>query len=243
MTPVPQSAVPSGLPSLFGTLALMIVPPLALGFAAPSAGPCLAIGAASWAVAVAVKFGLMRLSGVRRRVEAGIAGAAAWGLFSAVDELGLLAAAVLWSGVRPDASGIVAFGIGASSSEIAFVLASGIAERLRGLDPQVLEAWLAGARLSPWVRHMLFIERLGATLGHVGSRGLVYLAIAGGPAWAAAPAIAAFALVDGVAIRGRSRKWNWFDPATARRFYAMTLATGAAELAAFAALATLVSPA
>lgn len=229
-------AVPSALPSAAATLVLMLALPTALAWASGSVWRYFAIGAASWVGAVALKLALMRIAGVRRWVATGILTAAAWGLVSAVAELGFTAALVAGRLEGAAFVDVVAIGVGVASVEILYVLGAGVREHWRGQDPDTVEAWIAGARRSGWVRHMLFVERLSATLGHVGTRGLICIALATHTAWPALLALASFSVVDGVAIYGRSRKWNWCDPALARRFYLMALAVGLLECGLFVVL-------
>lgn len=225
---------PSGAIALAGTLGLATIPPLWILLFQTEAATYLGLGALSWTAAVILKHVLMKIPPVRTMSRAGPLGAFAWGSISAASELGATLLLVIAYGQPRDPWQIIALGVGVSTVEIVYVFGSAIREHLRGPDPEQLEAWMRGARRSGWVRHMLFIERLSATLGHVGSRGLVCVWLATSQAWLAVAGFTIFALVDGVAIFGRGRKWDWCDPPVARGFFAFVLSLGGVELAVFA---------
>jgi hypothetical protein len=231
--------IPSAWGSAAATLLLMVGPPIALLYLTAGAARYLALGAASWVLAVTIKLLVMRIPGVPAVVASGSFGAAVWGLFSAGCELGLCALLLVFGGYDVDLSmaNILAVGVGVASAEILYVFAAAIREHLRGRDEEALKQWIVGARQSLWVRNMLFIERLSATLGHIGTRGLVLLAIDSATIWPAAIALMSFAVVDGIAIFGRGRNWNWCDPKIARAFYSMTLLMAVLELSLFLILA------
>jgi hypothetical protein len=103
----------------------------------------------------------------------------AHGVASAACEL---AAAAAWLTAMPPGSLVdaVGFGVGAGSAEAAYVLVLAVT----GPRPsdELLAVWLRGARASWCVRYAVPIERLFAAIGHLGSRGLIYLALDGGAA-------------------------------------------------------------
>jgi hypothetical protein len=145
-----------------------------------------------------------------------------------------LAAAAAWLTAMPPGSLVdaVGFGVGAGSAEAAYVLVLAVT----GPRPsdELLAVWLRGARASWCVRYAVPIERLFAAIGHLGSRGLIYLALDGGAAvlWAL-PAVALFSLIDGIAVYGTRRSWLWHDPPVCRAAHATFATLGCAELLLF----------
>ncbi|MDO8931794.1 MAG: hypothetical protein Q7U97_05310 [Rhodocyclaceae bacterium] len=226
----PVAPTPSALLSVIGVVLLLLVPPIIVLHFSPASGIYLIVGAVSWSIALVFKLLLMRSSAVRTMVARGYVGAASWGLVSSVSELGSTAALLAIMQAPFGLVDGVAIGLGVGSTEVLFVLAMAIREHIRGENPKSVEEWIAGARVSLMVRHMFFIERLSATVGHVGTRGLVVYAMTTGRAWTATLALISFAIVDGVAIYGRSREWNWCSPQIARRFYTLALAVSMFEL-------------
>jgi hypothetical protein len=232
---VESADAPSAWVGTLGTFALAVVPPAALIYLSPSAFQFFVIGAVSWVTALVAKLLCFRLPGVKAAVARDGWGAAAWGLFSAAIELSsALIPAYLYS-ESLTLSEIAAFGFGASSVEIVYVVGSGIAEHIKRPNLEVLQAWIIGARASLWVRNMLFLERLSATAGHVSGRGLAYISLSESRPWAGIAALICFAAVDGVAIYGKSKRWNWFDPDIARKFYLFCLVVASIEVILFAA--------
>ena len=78
------------------------------------------------------------------------------------------------------------------------------------------------------------IERTSTYLGHIATRGLVWVGL---QSWYFAPAVAmaigTFGLVDGVAAFGQDAGWNWSDPFVCRRFQAFLIAVAVVETALF----------
>ena len=193
-------------------------------------------GATTWAISVGVKVvasGVLHAATDSRLPDGGLG--ALEGVVSAVCELGaaaLVLALVLSEGTPLT---VVAFGLGAGSLEGALLY---IAARESGSadqgdrpptpDPEPL----TGPR-----RHTFVVERGAALLGHVGSRGLVWLSVHG-PLWPAGLALLAFAAVDGVAAYGLRRNWDWMAPRIWWRFYTFALGTGLLEVLAFLVLLT-----
>lgn len=227
--------VPSALGSLVLTLFLAVCPVVVLMIAYDDTGYFMMMGASTWALAVAGKLSLAKLECTRALMRRGAIGAGAWGFVSAASELGATAVAVIVLAGPENAAQIAALGFGAALIEIVYVLGTGITEDPRKREAAVAQ-WIVGARRSRIVRNMLFIERLSASLGHVGSRGLVCLSLAGAGPLPAALGTGLFALIDGLAIYGRQRDWNWCEPSVARRFYAVCLLAGGLELGSFIAL-------
>lgn len=83
------------------------------------------------------------------------------------------------------------------------------------------------------MRYAVPIERLFALIGDVGSRGLIYQAVIGGTAkmHCAIPAFALFSLIDGIAVYGVRRGWQWHG--SCRRAHGTFAALGCVELLMF----------
>lgn len=222
---------PSAVAPLAATLALAVGLPTALLLLASARWTALAAGAAAWGLAVALKRAavpslrrIARLPATSRRASA------LHGAWSALAELAL--AAGFFAAASPLAAvDVVAFGVGAAVAEILYVIGGGVLAP----EPGAERAWAAGAARSACVRWALFLERAATTALHVGTRGLVYLAVARPDAPAALLAFASFAAVDGVAAHGLARGWSWFEPRVCRRFYAFVALVALLDCAAFAA--------
>ena len=232
---VEEEKAPSTLATTIGIWLVAIIPPFVLLSAFGNVWKHLALGAAAWAVAVVLKFPAASLLNIfigKHSRPAVIA--ALYGIMSAVAELG--AAAACFSLLSPGLSltDVIAFGVGASCIEISLVLSGGVRP-----GPEVRSAWISGARRSACVRHMMFIERLTTLLGHVASRGLVYLSLTLPDLSLALIAVATFGAVDGVLIYGRLASWDWFDPRVCRSFYGFITLVSLFEVGIFALAATL----
>lgn len=223
------------LSSLAALLAIAVVPPWL----------CIAVGRASWHLVVAgglvwfasvcVKRLVARVTGAlsSRWAASPVTVAALQGVISAATELG---AAAAYLAVFPPVSfaEIVAFGVGAGCAEVAYVLLLGI------FGPRVAEeelrAWMRGAAVSWCVRYAVPIERLFALVGHTGARGLVYVALMDasplGVVWGCC-AVLFFAMIDGVAVYGHIKKWQWHDPAICRRAHSFFAALSIVESVLF----------
>jgi len=213
--------------SLAALLLLAVAPPwlcIALGGAS---WRLVAAGALIWLASVLVKRLVVVAMRPLFRGLPSMAVAAMQGVISAVTELAPAAAflATLPSATLPD---LLGFGAGAGSTEVVYVLVIGII--WPQLDQEELAAWLRGGTVSWCVRYAVPIERLFALIGHVGARGLLYVALMDrswlGPIWGLVAAML-FAIVDGVAIYGHLHRWPWHDPLICRRahsfFAAMSL--------------------
>lgn len=225
---IPRSWTLSSLAALIG---IVVVPPwLAIG-----------LGHASWVLVVAgalIWFGSVIVKRLvfqaARRLAPGspvspLAVSTLQGTASAITELG---AAALYLATLPSASlaDVLAFGAGAGSAEAAYVLVIGILKPQ--IDPDELRAWVNGAAVSWCVRYAVPVERLFALIGHVGARGLLYVALMQpgplAPLWGIV-AVSLFAGIDGVAVYGHLRKWQWHDPGTCRRAHSFFAAMSTAE--------------
>ena len=220
--------------SLIATVAMAILFPALIVGMFPNATAGLAFGALAWSAALVVKLAVGRIPGVARFRAGGKAGAAIWGLFSGLAELGFLAVFIAAGMVPRDAIGIIAAGLGAASLEIVYILAEGVISDFRQPDNARYLAWLRGARRSLWVANMIFIERFATTILHVGTRGLLAVSMNQMIVLPVTVAMLSFGAVDGVATYGISRKWNWYNPIRCRRFYQFVLLVGLLNLALFA---------
>lgn len=179
----------------------------------------MAAGASVWAISILVKYAIAMFVVPRIRKSFSTELVAIFhGMLSAVTELG--AAALFFFFAWPVSfTQAVAFGVGAGSFEATYVFVAGVF--LSEDDPQETAAWAAGAEESYCVRYMVPIERCSALLGHISSRGLIYVGLAASAYAAQASLIAIacllFACVDGVAAYGILKRWNWYDPKTCFR--------------------------
>lgn len=197
-------------------------------------------GAITWALSVAVKMvagGVVHMWTGARAPDA--VQAALQGGVSAISELGLAALAFLFVLSGGSTSLVAIFGVGAGITEAAFLLllarvqrgAEGGTETSEPADPPTAPPAVSDLR-----RHSFLVERVAALLGHVGSRGLIWLALQGS-IWPAGVALLTFSDVDGVAGYGVQREWDWMAPGVWWRFYPFALAVGTLELALFIWLA------
>jgi len=223
-------AIRSGAVSLTGVLLLAIAPLAVVALAAPQALSIMLLGASSWAVAVASKFILQKNKSVRALTGKGAWGAATWGTVSGGLELGCFAMLVNFGLVPSDIWSAAFAGIAISSSEIVFVLAQGVLEDLKKPDPSRYNSWLRGAKRSWWVANMVLVERLSASLLHIGSRMIVALSFHDYLWPLMTIALMSFTIVDGMAIFGIRHDWNWFNPVRCKCFYRIVLGVGVLTL-------------
>ena len=94
----------------------------------------------------------------------------------------------------------------------------------------------AGAPVIQWLK---VLERIWATLLHVSSRALVYLAIRSGNPVPAAVAVCGFACVDGMAYYGLLQKWRFDQAQTLARVHTYVGGVAMVLTAAFAFFARL----
>jgi hypothetical protein len=194
------------------------------------------MGAAAWVIAVAIKPPASKLvSKVVTEHQHRKIFATLQGILSALTELGIVAVCYIILFPQLSLPDAIAFGVGASSMEIFSVLALGIIADIRCPDWASRAAWVLGARQSLWVRYMMFIERFAALLGHVGSRGLVYLGLVHFNLVLTSIAFILFSAVDGVTVYGRLAGWDWFEPWICRSFYLFVLMVNFLEIGIFTA--------
>jgi hypothetical protein len=241
--PENNNAIPAswGLLSLTALLGLVAAPPLAVAIG----GVPLRVvgwGAALWAAAIALKrvlasaFDWVNRERAERNKHSRYVIAASHGLLSALTELGL-AAPYLWNWHGASLPDVLAFGIGAGSAEVLYVLVLGFLTREK--DAQAMAAWARAARKSLSVRFTVPLERLLAGIGHAGSRGLVWVGLQHASAFGFAIVLLAailFAGVDGVAVYGLQRKWDWNNPELTWRLHLYFGAISVGEMTLFLAL-------
>lgn len=201
------------------TMALAVFGPLALTIVSPQTFWYLAAGAAAWAVAVVLK-----KQGVRivRRIFGGLSLTPIWqagllGVWSAATELGLVSIVFVLAPRPMLTINVVAVGVGAACTEIIYLVVLSVLRR----SATQRERWIEEAKKSFVVRHIFFIERAIACIGHVAARALIYVSIYRYSMWAALVAFAGFGIVDGAASYGRLQKWDWLRPRVAHLYYAM----------------------
>ena len=192
------------------------------------------LGAVAWAVALVVK---IPAAGSLHALPASISPlsrAALSGIISSLSELGVAALIfTLYPLLPPRLPNILSFGAGAACLETLFVFTAMFFE---SPPAEQVARWRIGARSSWCVRHAQIIERLSAFGGHVGTRGLISLSVYGGNVAIAVVALVTFAVTDGFATYGSFKNWDWFDPATCRRFHGLCMVISLIELAFFAIL-------
>jgi hypothetical protein len=148
------------------------------------------------------------------------------------------AGAAAWAisvGVKVVISGILHIAAGSCVSDDVGAALDGLVSAARGAEGEAAAGeggpgdreGLTGLR-----RHTFLVERTAALIGHVGSRGLVWLSVHG-PLWPGAAALLAFASVDGLAAYGVRREWDWLSPRVWWRFYPVVFGMGVLELLAF----------
>ena len=191
------------------------------------------LGALTWAVSVVVKLvlsGALHIATTKRLSPKWYA--MVQGALSAVTELGAAALVFLYLLPEGSLSLVLAFGAGAGIVEALILFGVGLFEKTKAQETVADKSTSA----LPWYQEWTFVvERFGALLGHVGSRGLVWFAVHS-PLSAALPAIFAlisFSAVDGVATYGTLKKWNWLEPRIWKRFYSFATLVGALEVALF----------
>jgi hypothetical protein len=221
------------LPSLAALVIIVVAPPWLATALGDASWLTVAAGALIWFASVCVK--RIVIQSARRLappwpLSAGMV-AALQGATSALIELG--AAAIYLVTLRSASlADVLAFGAGAGSAEAAYVLALGVI--YPQVDPNELRAWMNGAAVSWCVRYAVPVERLFALVGHVGSRGLLYVALMQPSSlallWGMA-AVVLFALIDAVAVYGHLKQWRWHDPVICLRAHSFFAAMGMTEFA------------
>lgn len=208
---------PSGIIAMIGTLLLTALVLALLLIKESDTWRALSIGALTWAIAFAIKMPIGKvlnwlfMGNEGRRILAALEG-----VVSALAELGI--AAIYFKVYLPHMTlfDVIAVGVGAYTIEVIYLLVVGILRELRQPDQIAKLEWSLGARQSLCIRYMIFIERFTALLGHVGSRGLIYLAVAETNLVLALIPLVTFSFVDGLAVYGHLSHWNWFAPLICR---------------------------
>ncbi|MEK9508844.1 hypothetical protein WI460_11665 [Gemmatimonadota bacterium Y43] len=218
---MPQAAV---------LLALSALPPaLLVGLGGASWGWML-LRAGAWALAVVIKavpgaalWWAIERAGVSLRARS-----AAWGVWSAACELGVSAAVFLTATEFPSLLDMIGFGIGAGSFGALVVAGAAVASARvespedSASDPASSDRFLAWSGV---------IERGLASVGHVASRGLVWVGL---QSWLLSPfalaACATFGVVDGVSTYGSEAGWDWHDRRRLKYLYSLVAKVTAVEV-------------
>lgn len=224
------------LSSLAALVTIVAAPPALCHWVGGVAWHIVAAGGGVWFASVCVKRVALLLP-IRSGQLSPAPAAASQGALSAIVELGAAAAYFAFLPVQ-SLLDVVGFGVGAGSAEAAYVLLAGAFGQRP--DPDEIAAWARGAAVSLCVRYTVPIERLFALIGHLGARGLIYIALSAGGLlglfWAGL-SVLLFTAIDGVAVYGHRNQWNWHDPALCRRAHALfaglSLSEGALFLLAF----------
>lgn len=223
---------PVSVVSRWGILMLALIPPPLLVYGFGASWRWVGLGGLAWSAALLLKIPLARIAHSCLFSRAKTLNAAVSGAVSSMSELGV--AAFVFSLSPPESSilaNVLAFGAAAGCVEILFVLGAMAFDQP---SAEKVAGWIEGAKASFCVRHVQPIERATALAGHVGSRGLVSLALYSGSYELAAIALLGFALTDGVAAYGSLKDWDWFDPVTCRRFHGFCAGVSTAEVTLFA---------
>ncbi len=166
------------------------------------------IGAGAWFIAVALKitgdvlFQRQVTVELRDWVTAVLSG-----LWATVCELGLAAIVFLmWSATVWDA---VVYAVGAATVEFMLLLPAaftgGISDKKRTKDKK------SPAPVMTW--RNFAIERVIALVGHIASRVLVWIGVAGtGGIAALGAAFGLYTLAEGLSAYGEAKDWNWLNP-------------------------------
>jgi hypothetical protein len=194
------------------------------------------LGAVAWGMGVGIKMSswfylqeqLKRLSSWNAIVAAGLSG-----LWSGVTELSAAAGLLLLYSPKSLLE-IVAFGIGAGSIEILFLLfvdlsnSSSRSQRLEDLKGRPF-----GALHPLW----FVLERGYAMVFHIATRALTYLSLSQADLLPGLVGLAGFTLLDGAAYYGDElQQWDWFDHHVIGLFHVFGLAVTATTVLAWWAL-------
>lgn len=185
------------------------------------------LGAVTWGVGVGIKMsGWFYLQEWSKRwfSWSDLVSASCSGFWSGVTELGAAAGFLLF--YPPESLlEIVAFGIGAGSIEIFFLLfvdLSNNSSKLRRIEE--LEERPLGALLPLW----FILERTYAMIFHTASRALVYLSLSRANLLPILVGLAGFTLMDGAAYYGDELKqWDWYNHRVLGLFHIWGLAVTA----------------
>ncbi|MHC4931953.1 MAG: hypothetical protein ACYTGV_07180 [Planctomycetota bacterium] len=187
----------------------------------------LGLGAAAWAAALFIKAipgGLIWLAN-ERWIGDRARRAAIWGFWSAFCELGATLVVFLGADPSPDLFGALGFGIGAAAVEVFYVIGAAI---LAAKDEE------GTTEEDPFVAWSGVMERASTFLGHVATRGLIWVGVQDPKLMPALLiGLVTFSLVDGIAVYGTDAGWNWTEPRFCRRFQLFLAAVTAFELLVF----------
>lgn len=210
---MPTSVTRSHISSWLLALAIGIALPLAH---LPAGGSLawLGLGVTAWFVGVAVKIPLAAFASAMSPCCNGRTSASIQGIVSAAAELGVVAVILAVRGARIELIDASLFATAAASTEL-LVLAG--VSLISNPPEELTTKWELSASSSLCVRHLFFLERMVALAGHVGSRGLVILAVALPAPWLTVLAMLGFSLTDGIASYAALKGTDWTDPLTCRR--------------------------
>jgi hypothetical protein len=226
-----------GLETLIITSIIAISPPLAITFWFNSPSEWLLFGAVAWSIALGMKLAVGKIIYYFfSRHERILLFACGLGIMSSITELGVTAFFFVLLLDQSSIIRVVTFGIGVSTTEIIFVIVSAMIEHRYNRDQGTELAWTKGASKSLVVRYMSVVERVDGLIGHISSRGLIYLSILWNSPAIAILSIFTFSIVDGVATYGSLAQWNWFDPHLCRRFYLFVTGVSVIEMLVFLTL-------
>jgi len=197
--------------------------PLGLVFFYDIAWQWIILGAAAWAVALVIKVVLgwavnafSQKLFTNEKIKSAI-----WGAWSAICELGI--AAIIFIKTSSTLANVIGFGVGVGIIEIIYVVSQLIVKKPPKSESQ-----------KGFMKWSLAIERLLTLIGHVSSRGLIWIGI---KSWFLSPflliALLLFSIVDGVATYGTASEWNWSDSRLYKRFLGFVAVMGAIELILF----------
>lgn len=202
--------------SRLGTVVAAVLIPLVFVVWRPDSAIFLASGGLGWVLAVAVKrrgFEALGRLPIWTRLNWRAAIVGAW---SALCELGVAAALLTTLAKPPGLVEATAFGVGAACVEALYLAWLAFRQRRPARDPVPGNSESVHSHL---IQHMFAVERTLAGATHVVSRILVYDSLRTGTIGPELCAFVAFSLVDGAAMLGHGRRWNWFDLRVARRYY------------------------
>lgn len=157
------------------------------------------------------------------------------GIISAVSELGLAALALIFIGTtNVDIPDIMLYAVSAGVTELLVISIYGMFEKR---EPETVKKWEISAKHCFLARNLFPIERMVALIGHIGSRGLVGIAIIKGYLWPITVALITFSTTDGLANYGVLKNWDWFNGTILKNFL---LATGSLALIELVLLITII---
>ncbi len=149
------------------------------------------------------------------------------GLLSGISEIG--SAVVIGSLFLHDANivNIIGYGLGAAIIETGILLVEAYA--FQGSSAKLSE-WEEAAENDIFIRHALFVERITASVLHVGIRTLAFIAFTAGAYFVMFIAILAFSIIDGLGDLGEANGWSWYDRKVFYLYFCSVLLFGLAAL-------------